>query len=65
MEVFTGSSGHTTNTEPEKVDLKLKDIQSTTPSKILTEILQNTPLPYTSAVVATVSAALTVQNIEM
>ena len=35
MEVFTGSVDHTTNTQPEKLDLKLTDQSSPSPNDIL------------------------------
>ena len=37
MEVFTGSSDHTTNTEPEKLELDLKDKASSSAEDVLKE----------------------------
>ena len=34
MEVFSGSADHTTNTQPEKLDLKLTDQHSPSPNNI-------------------------------
>ena len=52
MEVFTGSSNHTTNTQPEKIDLKLTDQTSPSPNNILNDLFQHSPLPYTSKAAA-------------
>ena len=52
MEVFTGSSQHTTKTEPETIELDLKDKASPSPKDVLTDILQNSPLPYTATAAA-------------
>ena len=49
LEVFTGSLDHTTNTEPETVELNLKDKASPSSNNILQEILNNLELPYTAA----------------
>ena len=55
MEVFTGSSDHTTKFEPPPVELKLKDDTSIQPTEILESVLDSTPLPYTSAAAATLN----------
>ena len=49
LEVFTGSFNHTTNMEPESIDLKLKDETSPTAKEVLSEILEELALPYTAA----------------
>lgn len=54
MEVFTGSSKHTTNTKPAPVELKLKDENSITPEEIAKSVLDSSPLPYNQAAAATV-----------
>ena len=51
MEVFAGSTDHTTNTQPEKLDLKLPDQSSPSPNDILNDLLQHSSLPYTAIVV--------------
>ena len=56
MEVFTGSSNHTTNTEPTPVELKLKDNKAISPADIVQNALDSAPLPYTQAAAATISA---------
>ena len=45
MEVFTGSSNHTRNTESETVELKLKDVVSPSANNTLKDMVQYTPLP--------------------
>ena len=40
MEVFTGSSDHTTNSEPSPVELKLKDSKNITPEDIVKDALE-------------------------
>ena len=50
LEVFTGSSNHTTNTKPESVELKLKDEASPTATDVLYEVLNNSELPYLSLI---------------
>ena len=55
MEVFTGSSDHTTNTEPQPVELKLKDDAPIQPTEILESVFNAAPLPYTSAAAATIN----------
>ena len=52
MEVFTGSLDHTTKTEPEIIELDLKDKILPSSNDALTDILQNSPLPYTVTVAA-------------
>ena len=54
LEVFTGRSNHTTNTEPESIELKLKlkDEASPTATDVLNEILNTSELPYTAKAVA-------------
>ena len=52
MEVFTGRSHHTTKTEPETIELDLIDKATPSPRKVLTDILQHSPLPYTATAVA-------------
>jgi hypothetical protein len=49
MEVFTGSGDHTTATEPEHVEIELKDKMSTSPIDILESSLLDSPLPYSSS----------------
>ena len=41
MELFTGSSDHTTNTQPEKLDLRLTDQSSPSLNDILNDLLQH------------------------
>ena len=55
MEVFTGSSDHTTNTEPTPVELKLKNIKDTSADDIIKNTLDSTSLPYTQAAAAKIS----------
>ena len=55
--VFTGSSNHTTNTEPESIELKLKDEASPTAIDILNEILNTSELPFTAKAAAAAAAA--------
>ena len=55
MQVFTGDSSTTTNITPNKVELKLKDVKSSTSDEIQQQILDETPPAYT----ATVAAILT------
>ena len=64
MEVFTGSADHTTNTQPEKLDLKLSDQSSPSPNDILNDLLQHSPLPYTAkgAAAAKVTAPIIQQQ---
>ena len=64
MEVFTGSADHTTNTQPEKLDLNLSDQSSPSPNDILNDLLQHSPLPYTAkaAAAAKVTAPTTQQQ---
>ena len=52
LEVFTGSSEHTTKTELETVELDLTNKVSPSVNDILTNILQNTPLPYMATAAA-------------
>ena len=61
LEVFTGSSNHTTKTEPELIDLTLKDETAPTAKEVIKEILEGSALPYTATVAAAVSVAAKVQ----
>ena len=54
MEVFTESLEHTTKTELETIELNLKDKVSPSSNGILTNIIQNSPLPYTTTAAAAV-----------
>ena len=62
LEVFTGSSNHTTNTEPESIELKLKDEASTTPKDVLNEILNASELPYTAKAAAAAKVQVSLEK---
>ena len=64
MEVFTGSADHTTNTQPEKLDLKLSDQSSPSPNDTLNDLLQHSPLPYTAKAAAAAAAKVTAPTIQ-
>ena len=52
MEVFTGDSSTTTNTTPDKIELKLKDVKSPTSDEIQKQIIDESPKAYTAAAAA-------------
>ena len=62
MEVFIGSSQHTTKTEPETVELDFKDKAAPSPNNVLTNILQNSLLPYTATAAAAAAARVNVPS---
>ena len=49
MQVFTGDSSTTTNTTPDKIELKLKDVKSPTADEIQKQIIDESPKAYTAA----------------
>ena len=49
MQVFTGDSSTTTNTTPDKIELKLKDVKSPTSDEIQKQIIDESPKAYTAA----------------
>ena len=64
LEIFTGSSNHTTNRKPESIELKLKDEASLTATDVLNEILDTSEIPYAAkaAVAAKVQVSLEEQK---
>ena len=52
LEVFTGSSNHTTKTEPESIDLTLEYETAPTAKEVLKEILEGSALLYTATAAA-------------
>ena len=62
LKVFTGSSDHTTNTEPESIELKLKDETSPTVKEVLSERLEGLALPYTATAAAAAKVQLSLEE---
>ena len=62
LKVFTDSSNHTTNTEPESNNLKIKDETSPTTKKVLSEILEGSILPHTAKTAAAAKVQVSLEE---